>query len=259
MLYNRRQIIRNIVKKPFSTKVLEEKILLWKYYIKNIAKEEKTLFLRKLLYYIGKFSEKAYEEFINIKEISQAYIKFLAHGKIDKKKDKSDVWYNSQQFYSTSSFLGYDTDGNYILDKKNFSYKEEMNAVLLLQRKILNMKNELNGTGYGFIFLKELKEIADMYSNSCYIFDAIFNDCFDIFDKEKIFFFEDIKTYRILWNFFVNYFIDDSFVINFLVELLFIFGTYKQHEIVKYMHDLVLYRWNIHSILNRIKTILKKY
>lgn len=163
MLYNRRQIIRNIVKKPFSTKVLEEKILLWKYYIKNITKEEKTLFLRKLLYYIGKFSEKAYEEFINIKEISQAYIKFLAHGKIDKKKDKSMVWYNSQQFYSTSSFLGYDADGNYKLDKKNFSYKEEMNAVLLLQRKILNMKNELNGTGYGFIFLKELKEIADMY------------------------------------------------------------------------------------------------
>ena len=154
--------------------------------------------------------------------------------------------------------MEYDTDGNYILDKKNFSYKEEMNAVLLLQRKILIMKNELNGTGYGFIFLKELKEIADTYSNSCYIFDAIFNDCFDIFDKEKIFFFEDIKTYRILWNFFVNYFIDDSFVINFLVELLFIFGTYKQHEIVKYMHDLVLYRWNIHSILNRIKDYIEK-
>ncbi len=44
LLYNRRQIIRNIVKKPFSTKVLEEKILLWKYYIKNITKEEKTFF-----------------------------------------------------------------------------------------------------------------------------------------------------------------------------------------------------------------------
>ena len=44
LLYNRRQIIGNIVKKPFSTKILEEKILLWKYYIKNIAKEEKLYF-----------------------------------------------------------------------------------------------------------------------------------------------------------------------------------------------------------------------
>ena len=29
LLYNRRQIIKNIVKKPYSTKILEEKILLW--------------------------------------------------------------------------------------------------------------------------------------------------------------------------------------------------------------------------------------
>ena len=43
-----------------------------------------------------------------------------------------------------------------------------------------------------------------------------------------------------------------------MVELLFIFGVYKQHEIVKYMHDLVLYRWNIHSILNRIKDYIEK-
>ena len=39
LLFNRRQIIRNIVKKPLSTKSLEEKILLWKYYIKNLTKE----------------------------------------------------------------------------------------------------------------------------------------------------------------------------------------------------------------------------
>ena len=258
LLYNRRQIIRNIVKKPFSTRILEERILLWKHYIKNITKEEKTLLLRKLLYYIGKFSEKVYEEFINIKEISQAYTKFLANGKISKKEDKNDIWFNSQQFYSTSSFLRYDADGNYKADKGNFSYKDEMNAVLLLQRKILNIRNELNGTGYGFIFLKELKEIGDMYSNSSYIFDTIFNDCYDIFDKEKFFSLKEIKTSRILWNFFVDYFIDDSFVMNFLNELLFIFGTYKQHEVVKYMHDLVLYRWNIHGLLKDIKDYIEK-
>ena len=77
LLYNRRQIMRNLVKKPYSTKVLEEKILLWKYYIKNISKEEKALLLRKLLYYIGKFSEKIYTEFINSKEISKTFFIFL--------------------------------------------------------------------------------------------------------------------------------------------------------------------------------------
>ena len=77
LLYNRRQIMRNLVKKPYSTKVLEEKILLWKYYIKNISKEEKALLLRKLLYYLGKFSEKIYTEFINSKEISKTFFIFL--------------------------------------------------------------------------------------------------------------------------------------------------------------------------------------
>ena len=54
LLYNRRPIIRNIVKRPYSTRILEEKILLWKYYIKNLTSNEKALLFRKLLYYIGK-------------------------------------------------------------------------------------------------------------------------------------------------------------------------------------------------------------
>ena len=78
LLYNRRPIIRNIVKKPYSTKALEEKILLWKHYIKNLPKEEKALILRKLLYYIGKFSEKVYEELIQVKEIFEAYKLYLS-------------------------------------------------------------------------------------------------------------------------------------------------------------------------------------
>ena len=98
LLYNRRQIIKNIVKKPYSTKVLEEKILIWKYYIKNLTSDEKALLVRKLLYYIGKFSEKVYEEFINIKEISDAYFIFKTKGRIDKEKDKTSAWINAQNF-----------------------------------------------------------------------------------------------------------------------------------------------------------------
>ena len=36
-------------------------------------------------YYIWKFSEKVYKEFIIIKEISQAYLIFLLNSKIEKK------------------------------------------------------------------------------------------------------------------------------------------------------------------------------
>ena len=256
LLYNRKQIIRNIVKKPYSTKTLEEKILLWKYYIKNSTKDEKALLLRKLLYYIGKFSEKIYDEFIKIKDISKAYFIFLLKGKIDKEKPAHLA---ANQFYMMSSLFGYDSDGNPIKEERSKEdYHEELNTMLLMQHQILNIKEELNGTGFGLIFLKELREIADMYSNTSYIFKSIFYECFDIFDIKEVFVFEKIEIYRIMWNFFSDYFIDDSFIINFLIQLKFIFATYKQDDVVKFMHDLVLYRWNTHRVLERIRENLEK-
>ena len=261
LLYNRRQIIRNIVKKPYSTKKLEEKIILWKHYIKTLTKDEKALLIRKLLYYIGKFSEKVYEEFIKIKEISRAYMLFLSNGKIEKNKNGKDIWFDPNEFYMMNSMLGYDKDGNPNKDRDKPSYRDEMKAMLLLQRKILNIKDELNGTGYGFVFLKELKEIGDMYTNTSYIFESIFFECNEIFDNKIISdipMLDKIETFRILWNYFVDYFIDDSFVIKFLIELKFIFGAYKQDEIVKLMHNLVLYRWNTFDILKDIKKNLEK-
>ena len=109
LLYNRRQIIKNIVKNPYSTKLLEEKILLWKYYVKNLTKDEKALLIRKLLYFIGRFSEKIHEEFLQVKEIFQAYNLYLLKGKINKgyKANNSDFI----DFYMFSPLLGYDEDG----------------------------------------------------------------------------------------------------------------------------------------------------
>ena len=258
LLYNRRQIIKNIVKKPYSTKILEEKILLWKYYIKNLTSDEKALLVRKLLYYIGKFSEKVYEEFINIKEISNAYFIFKTKAKLYKEKDKTSAWINAQNFYTMDSIIGYDVDGNVIEDKEKSSCNDEMRAMLLIQHQLLNIKNELNGTGYGFAFLKELKELGDMYTNASYIFESIFHECYNIFDDKNLFIFQKIEIYRILWNFFVDYFIDDSFVMKFLIELKYIFGVYKQDEMIKFMHDLVLYRWNIQNSLDFVKKNLEK-
>ena len=260
LLYNRRPIIRNIIKKPYSTKVLEEKILIWKFYIKSLTKDEKALLLRKLLYYIGKCSEKIYEEFIRTKEISKAYFIFKLKDRISKDISKGRRWCKANEFYMMNSLLGYDEDGNPKKEKETNSYEDEMKAVFLKHR-VLDIKNELNGTGFGFIFIKELNEIGDMYTNSSYIFNSIFHECYDILDNNNnkdVFIFGKIETYRILWNFFVDYFIDDSFVMNFLIELKYIFGVYKQDDIVKYLHDLVLYRWNTHDTLDNLKKSLEK-
>ena len=260
LLYNRRPVIRNIVKKPFSTKVLEERILLWKYLIKNFSKDEKALLIRKLLYYLGKVSERIYEEFIQIKEIAQAYLQFKLKGRIHEGKSinkKAEAWCEANNLYMMNSTLGYDQDGNPEKEKEPDPNREEMKAMILLQHcRVLNIKNELNGTGWGYVFLKELKELSEMYTNSTYILNSIFYECYDIFeDENNIMFhlFNKTETVRILWNFFVDYFIDDSFVMKFLIELKFIFGVYQQDEVVKYIHDLVLYRWNLHGMLDMVK------
>ena len=267
LLYNRRPVIRNIVKKPFSTKVLEERILLWKYLIKDFSKDEKALLIRKLLYYIGKVSERIYEEFIKYKEISQAYSKYKSEGRIHDSQiinKKADAWCEANKFYMLNSLLGYDQDGNPEKEneKESDPNREEMRAVMLMQHcRILNIRNELNGTGWGYVFLKELKELSEMYTNSTYVFDSIFYECYDIFEDENsltFHLFKKTETVRILWNFFVDYFIDDSFVMQFLAELKFIFGVYQQDEVVKYIHDLVLYRWNLHEMLDYIKKSLIK-
>ena len=45
---------------------------------------------------------------------------------------------------------------------------------------------------------------------------------------------------------------------NFLIELKYIFGVYKQDNIVKFLHDLVLYRWNLYETLDNLKKSLEK-
>ena len=64
LLYNRKPNIKKIVKKPISTKILAEKICLWKYYIKDLSKEEKAYLMRRFLFYLEKFTDNCYEQFL---------------------------------------------------------------------------------------------------------------------------------------------------------------------------------------------------
>ena len=251
LLFNRKQLIRKIVKNPLSTKALEGKILLWRYYIKELSDEEKAHLIRKLLFYIGKFSDAVFDEFLKIKEISLAYLLIKLKRKIDKKKDKHGGYLAANNFYMFTSHFGYDEDGN-PKPEESSETTEEMHAIMLLSQNCLNIKQELNGTGYGLVFLKELKEIFDMYHSVSIIFESIFYECKDIFINGMT-----PGIYRLMWNFFSDYFIDNPFVINFLTQLKFIYAYDKQDEVVKYIHDLVLVRWNTHQELDRLKTTLE--
>jgi len=56
----------------------------------------------------------------------------------------------------------------------------------------------------------------------------------------------------------VDYFIDDCFIRELLKDLKYIFGMYRQDDIVKLIHGLILYRYNIFDILSHVKKKLVK-
>ena len=93
-----------------------------------------------------------------------------------------------------------------------------------------------------------------MYTNSSIIFESIFYECYDeIFEKKDFIFFVKYQSHIILWSFFVVYFIDDPLVIKFLLQLKYIFGAYRQDEVVKYILNLFLVRWNLFEIIDSVK------
>ena len=252
LLYNRKSFITKIVKKPISTKTLTEKMLIWKYYVKDLTNKEKAELVRKLLFYIEKFSRDCYKEFLNIEHISNAYLLMYLNKKVDANDDRGKKCYLINKFYMMNSIIGVDEVGN--PEKKTLAFQDEANAILFLSSNYLDIKEELNGTGFGYKFLKELKNIGDMYFHSSLIFDSVFQECFNIFQKNIID--NKFQFFRVLLNYFSNNFIENTFVINFLIQLKYLFGVYKQYEVIKYMHRIVLSKFNTFQSLENIKNEL---
>lgn len=208
---------------------------------------------------MGKFSDRIFEEFLKIKEVSLAYLQMSFKRKINLERNKQSGWIEANNFYMMDSTFGYDQDGRPVPEENESSeLREEIKAMMLNYHNCLNIKEELNGTGYGFVFLKELKELFDTYTNVSIIFESILYECKELFGIEDFILTDKIQTFRIMWNFYSDYFIDNPFVIKFLTQLKTIFAIYKQDDVVKYIHDLVLVRWNIYEILTRIKKKLEK-
>ena len=261
LLFNRKPNIKKIIKNPLSTKVLSEKILVWKYYIKDLSKEEKAHLLRKLLFYLEKFTNNCFEQFLEIKEVKEAYqflnAKTLAKNKKEEEEEEKiliDKFIN--QFNYLNKIIGCDSEGNLNNEINNL---DDINLrTLLFTSCCLNMKEEFKGTGYGYVFLRELKDIANMFTNASIIFDSIFQECYSIFDLKEFLNINKIESYRILWNYYSDYFIDNIFVMRFLLQLKYLFSAYKQYDMIKFMNKLVLVKFNIFDTLEKIKQQLNQ-
>ena len=264
LLYNRKPLIKKIVKNPVSTKVFADKICLWKYYIKNLSNEEKAHLIRKLFFYIEKFINNCFEEFLEIKEIKEVY-KLLNPTKIlNNSKEDENTLINKliNKFHFLNNLIGCDSEGNPL---NNISFEDEINyKTYLFTSCILKKKEEFQGTGCGYVFLKELRDIANMLTNASIIFDDIFQECYKIFDIKE---FNDIninvdvnkiESHRILWNFYSDYFINNIFMMNLFLQLKYLFGMYKQYDIIKFMHKLILVKYNIFDTVKKIKEKLIK-
>ena len=259
LLYNRKPNIKKIVKKPISTKILAEKICLWKYYIKDLSKEEKAYLMRRFLFYLEKFTDNCYEQFLEINEIDKAYKLMsskIAASKIKgKEKEITDKLIN--KFHFLDKIIGCDSEGNQI--KKNKDDLDDLNLkTLLFTSCTLNQKEEFKGKGCGYSFLRELRDIANMLTNASIIFDSVFQECYKIFDIKSFDNVSKIEIYRILWNLYSNYFIDNVFVMMFLLQLKYMFGAYKQYDIIKFMNKLILVKFNIFDSVDKIKAEIVK-
>ena len=81
-----------------------------------------------------------------------------------------------------------------------------------------------------------------MLTNASIIFDDIFQECYKIFDIKE---FNDIN-------------ININIMMNLFLQLKYLFGMYKQYDIIKFMHKLILVKYNIFDTVKKIKEQLIK-
>ena len=215
--------------------------------------------MRRFLFYLEKFTDNCYEQFLEINEIDKAYKLMsskIAASKIKgKEKEITDKLIN--KFHFLDKIIGCDSEGNQI--KKNKDDLDDLNLkTLLFTSCTLNQKEEFKGKGCGYSFLRELRDIANMLTNASIIFDSVFQECYKIFDIKSFDNVSKIEIYRILWNLYSNYFIDNVFVMMFLLQLKYMFGAYKQYDIIKFMNKLILVKFNIFDSVDKIKAEIVK-
>jgi len=246
LLFNNSRIMNSIVNKKISGYYLWDRLYIWKHYIKSLDDTEKIKLIRNFLYRLKLFFKKCYEELLNIDKIK--YAEKILRNKLGNTYNEKD-W---NEFYISSKMLGYNPDGTV---NKNFEKKEKNNLCVLLEDKIkLNVKNELNGTGAGLIFVKELRNFSNMFLYIKNIFEETFLDCLKLLSPD----FEDgyIKIHCIIFKYFDQYILSNSFIVKMFNQLLLIYATYKQDLLVEYLHKLLIPKFNAFDELDKLENII---
>ena len=173
---------------------LLDRICLWQYHIKTLNDNEKIKLLRNLLYRLRFFYQKCYEEFMNIHKIKNAYISLRKslNNIYDKNEWRKIIFImknivkndiiteienniqnesqtknrnNSQVESQTESENDSETESendsenegqNYQSPKKDFKKNKKKKMKPNDNIIKLDIENELNKTGVGLVFIKEL-------------------------------------------------------------------------------------------------------
>ena len=245
-LFNNSHIMNSIVNKRISGYYLWDRLYIWKYYIKSLDDNEKIKLIRNFLYRLKLFFKKCYEELLNIDKIK--YVDKILKNKLGINYEEKD-W---NEFYLASKMLGYNPNGTVSNDLEK---KEKTNVCVLLEDKIkLNVKNELNGTGAGLIFIKELRNYSNMFLYIKNIFEDVFKECFNLLNP----YFQDhyIKLHCIIFKYFDQFILSNSFVQKMFHQLLIIYATYKQDTLVEYLHKLLIPKFNSFDELEKLENAI---
>ena len=256
-IYNTRSsIIRKIVKKPFSYKVFLDKILLWNHYMDKLDNVGKAKVLEKWLNQLKIFSEKCFEEFMNIKQVKQMYLILKEKNKIN---DNEDIFLKYNKFYGYDEIFGIDVRGNILEegdDKALCEIFTDSIKLFLLKTNIIDVNAELEGKGVAFIFLEELKNFAEMFWYSSILYIRIFYDGLVLF--KDCFFQKYIRIQSIMISFFSDAFLEKHFIISLLIYIKFIFGSYKEMKILKYMQKIVMARVQVFGATDDLREAIEK-
>ncbi len=98
----------------------------------------------------------------------------------------------------------------------------------------------MEGKGVSYIFLEELKNFAEMFWFSSLLYFKIFHDGLILF--KDCFFEKYVRIQSIMISFFSDTFLENHFIITAMIHIKFLFGAYKEMDILKYLQKIVMQR-----------------
>ena len=253
LIYNfHSSIIKKIVKKPFSYKVLVEKIFIWNHYMDTLDNVGKAKIIEKWLNQLTIFAEKCYNEFMNIKQVKKIYLILKEKNKIN---EDQDIFCKYNEYYGYDEIFGIDARGNMIeIDKEKSDIFIDSIKLFLFKSNIFDIKSELEGNGVSFIFLEELKNLAEMFWYSSILYLRIFYEGLVLF--EDCFFQKYIRIQSIMISFFSDTFLEKHFIISLLTYIKFLFASYKELEIIRYMKKICMTRIQVFGATDDLKNAI---